>query len=66
MPPTFTRRSASVTICACACCTAALINSWEYLPEPKMKREVNSYLPNFQVSFAFTFAFVMIKTSLFF
>ena len=50
-PPSLALLSASVTICASACLTAASISSSEYLPEPSIKRDVNSYFPNLNVSF---------------
>ena len=43
--------SASVMICAHAFCTAALIRSSEYLPEPRIKRDWNSCPPTTSVSF---------------
>ena len=50
-PPSLALLSASVTICASACLTAASISSSEYLPEPSIKRDVNSYFPNLNVIF---------------
>ena len=44
------RRTANVIICAPAFSTAALISSMEYFPDPKIKREENSFPPNVNVS----------------
>ena len=44
------RRSAIVIICAPASETAALMSSGEYLPEPRIKRDVNSCPPMMSLS----------------
>ena len=49
----FARRTESVMICAPACSIAAYTRASEYLPEPRMKRDVNSRPPSLNVSFIF-------------
>ena len=54
------RRTANVIICAPAFSTAALISSMEYFPDPKIKREENSFPPNVNVSFFIFSSFFLV------
>ena len=60
------RRTANVIICAPAFSTAALISSMEYFPDPKIKREENSFPPNVNVSFFIFSSFFLVFSLVFF